>query len=220
MSRSRSRSRVPPTCISRTRSDALGKWKRRCHGCSDVRHDVQRTSLGGQIVETGTMCGLCGWNFEARPATTTGDWKTQANAAQHSGPPLFRLLTHLHNHNNNNNETRPTSSPPPLRTRHHFPPCDRRQISHILLHQPLRPVACSSRVELGETAAAAALPCLHHTTSKPPRTCPVLRSTCDGRPSLSAPSIPIHFLPRCRRRSGNDHFARPSALTRISSTSL
>lgn len=124
------------TCISRTRSDALGKWKRRCHGCSDVRHDVQRTSLGGQIVETGTMCGLCGWNFEARPATTTGDWKTQANAAQHSGPPLFRLLTHLHNHNNNN-ETRPTSSPPPLRTRHHFPPCDRRQISHILLHQPL-----------------------------------------------------------------------------------
>lgn len=111
--------------------------------------------------------------------------------------------------------------PPPLRTRHHFPPCDRRQISHILLHQPLRPVACSSRVELGETAAAAAaLPCLHHTTSKPSRTCPVLRSTCDGRPSLSAPSIPIHFLPRCRRRSGNDHFARPSALTRISSTSL
>lgn len=111
--------------------------------------------------------------------------------------------------------------PPLLRTRHHFPPCDRRQISHILLHQPLRPVACSSRVELGETAAeAAALPCLHHTTSKPPRTCPVLRSTCDGRPSLSAPSIPIHFQPRCRRRSGNDHFARPSALTRISSTSL
>lgn len=122
---SRSRSRVRYMYLSyQIRCIGLGKWKRRCHGCSDVRHDVQRTSLGGQIeVETGTMCGLCGWNFEARPATTTGDWKTQANAAQHSGPPLFRLLTHLHNHNhNNNNETRPTSSPLPSErgtTSHH-----------------------------------------------------------------------------------------------------
>lgn len=210
---SRSRSRVRYMYLS---------YQIRCIGLgSDVRHDVQRTSLGGQIVETGTMCGLCGWNFEARPATTTGDWKTQANAAQHSGPPLFRLLTHLHNHNNNNNETRPTSSPLPSErgTTSHHAIDDRSATSSSINHS--RPVACSSRVELGETAAAAAaaLPCLHHTTSKPPRTCPVLRSTCDGRPSLSAPSIPIHFLPRCRRRSGNDHFARPSALTRISSTS-
>lgn len=121
---SRSRSRVRYMYLSyQIRCIGLGKWKRRCHGCSDVRHDVQRTSLGGQIVETGTMCGLCGWNFEARPATTTGDWKTQANAAQHSGPPLFRLLIHLHNHiHNNNNETRPTSSPLPSErgtTSHH-----------------------------------------------------------------------------------------------------
>lgn len=117
---SRSRSRVRYMYLSyQIRCIGLGKWERRCHGCSDVRHDVQRTSL--QIVETGMMCGLCGWNFEARPATTTGHWKTQANAAQHSGPPLFRLLTHLHNHNNNN-ETRPTSSPLPSErgtTSHH-----------------------------------------------------------------------------------------------------
>lgn len=62
---SRSRSRVRYMYLSyQIRCIGLGKWRRRCHGCSDVRHDVQRTSLGGQIVETGTMCGLCGWNFD------------------------------------------------------------------------------------------------------------------------------------------------------------
>lgn len=123
-------------------------------------------ALGGQIVETGTMCGLCGWNFEARPATTTGDWKTQANAAQHSGPPLFRLLTHLHNHNNNNNEPRPTSSPLPSErgTTSHHAIDDRSATSSSINHSvQSRALHASSLVKQQQQQQhCPALPPSHH----------------------------------------------------------
>lgn len=118
-----SRSRVRYMYLSyQIRCIGWGKWKRRCHGCSDVRHNVQRTSLGGQIVETGTMCGLCGWNFEARPAQPPPLETGRHKRMQHNHPDHHSSVYSL-TCTTTTTTTRPVRLPPPL-------PSERGTTSH------------------------------------------------------------------------------------------
>lgn len=101
----------------------LGKWKRRCHGCSDVRHDVQRTSLGGQIHllrrERCVACVVGILKPAQPPPLETGRHKRM----QHNTPDHHSSVYSLTCTTTTTTTTRPVRLPPPL-------PSERGTTSH------------------------------------------------------------------------------------------